>query len=100
MPRKLLGFLLIVSWVILSGVDLVQDLKLPNPVQINALPDHSAPKTSPGLAALNNIVESADHKRLPYATLFDSVSVNLFIGGAIVFKKVFRLHKLHRVFLI
>lgn len=100
MPRKVLGLLLIVSWVILSGLDLVEDLGLPSPVEVHALPASSLPNAALHLNALNNIVESADHRQFSYACLFDLETVDLSVGGVVVFKKVFRLHKLHRIFLI
>jgi hypothetical protein len=100
MLRKLLGSLLIVSWVILSGFDLVEDLELPKRIEIRALPDASLPIGAPGLHALNNIVESADHKPESYACLLDLHTVDSSAGGIVVFKKVSRLHKLHRVYLI
>ena len=100
MPRKLLGSWLIVSWVILSGFDLVEDLELANPIEVHALPDDSLPNAAPRLNGLNNIVESADHKPPSYVWFFNLIVVDSSVDGILVFKKVFPLHILHRVFLI
>jgi hypothetical protein len=100
MLRKLLGSWLVVSWVILSGFDLVEDLEFPKPIQVHALPDASLPKADRGPNTLNNIVESADHRQPSYAWFFNLSAVNSSVDGVIPFKKVSRLHKLNRVFLI
>jgi hypothetical protein len=94
------GVLLIVSWVILSGFDLVEDLKLPRPAEVHTLPDSAQSNGIPHLIALNNIVESADHRQASYTCFFDLETVDLSSGRVVVFRKVFQLHKVHRVFLI
>jgi hypothetical protein len=99
MFRKLLAGLLVVSWVILSGFDLLEDLKLPTPLQIDASPA-SLPATKPRLHAVNDIVESADGKSESDASMFALQSADVAVCKFADFKKVSRLHKLHRVYLI
>lgn len=100
MLRKVLASLLVFSWVILSGYDLIEDFHLPTPLEVHAVPDASRHNTAPALNALNNIIESADHREASCACLFDLETVDLSVGTATVFTKVFRLHKLHHVYLI
>jgi len=100
MFREALAFLLIVSWVVLSGFDLLEDLNLPKPTNVHALPDASVPNGDGGFNVLNNIVESADHKQ-PYASFFFNLAgIDFSADGVLLFKKVSQLHKLYRVFLI
>jgi hypothetical protein len=101
MFREALAFLLIVSWVILSGFDLLEDLSLPKPTNVHALPNASVPNGDRGFNVLNNIVESADHKQLSYASFFFNLTgIDFSADGVLLLKKVSQLHKLHRVFLI
>ena len=99
MLRKVLARLLVVFWVILSGFDLVEDLELPNSVKIAASPA-SLLNTAPRLHALNNIVESADHKADSFACVFDLQPADVSVGSFAGSNRVSRLHKLHRVYLI
>jgi hypothetical protein len=100
MQRQLIGLLLVISLVILSGYELAEDLNLPEPAEVDGFPDASRSNTAPGLNASNNLIESADHRLLSYASLFDLPTIDLFHGGTVTRKKVFRLHKLNRVYLI
>jgi hypothetical protein len=90
-----------VSWVILSGFDLAEDLNLPKPTNVHAPPDASVPNGDRGVSVVNNIVESADHKQLSYASFFFNLTgIDFSADGVLLLKKVSQLHKLHRVFLI
>jgi hypothetical protein len=99
MPRKVLGLLLIISWVVLSGFDLLEELGPGNPHEIDSIPDDS-PLNNDHRQMVNDIVELAHHIQLYHACLFDLDTIDLAVGSVITFKKVLRLHKLHRVYLI
>jgi hypothetical protein len=102
MRRKFLAFLLISSWVILSGFDLLEDLDSPSQFSVQSANscDGPLPNVGSGVNIVNNIVESAHHRQPSYPGLFDSPSVHSSVDTALSFKKASRLHKLHCVFLI
>lgn len=103
MREKVVAALLIFGWVLLSGLDLIEDfgeVSASGVLSNSASPDSSKLKRHGWGALANNIVESA--ARLPQ-TPFDPASpVILRADGAadFDFRRCFRLHKLYRVFLI
>jgi hypothetical protein len=100
MLRKALEVLLVVSWVILSGFDLLEDLDVPIQVGVHSPIEGSLPNLGQRVDLVNNIVESADRTRLIDAELFELPGVDSSVDRALSFKKVFQLHKLHRVYQI
>jgi hypothetical protein len=101
MFRKPLAVLLVFSWVVLCGFDLLEDLKLES--EHNAY-TQSAKSLSPnwiqhaGLA--NNSAESAVN-----AYAFYTPFLHLNLSQSSIYRvssshKVLELHKLHRIFLI
>jgi len=100
MLRKVLACLLIVSWVILSGLDLLEDLDLPIEVAVHSPLEGPLPNLGPGVDLVNNILESGDRTKLCHSELFKLAAIYLSGDAVLSFKKVFRLHKLHRVYLI
>jgi len=100
MLRKALGVLLIVSWVILSGFDLLEDLDVPSPAGVHSPLEGSLPSVGRGVDIVNNILESGDHARLSCAGPFELPAVDLPVDAPTVSKKVSKIHKIHRVFLI
>ena len=73
MLRKRLALLLALSWVILSGYDVIEDLDLPDRIEIHNPADAlSGGAGSAGLLA-RNIVESADRPHLRYANLLEHI---------------------------
>jgi hypothetical protein len=99
MLRKLLAGLLVVSWVILSGFDLVEDFKAPTSFAVTGEPA-SLPDAAARRHALHNIVEAADHRSDHFACLFGLQLADGSIEAVADFKKISRLHKLHRVYRI
>ena len=100
MFRKALAVLLISSWMILSVVDLVEDLELPDRTEFGDTTD--APVASNPFEGLltRNIVESAVHQGSHSANLLGE-----FIGGTTVHKPhltqtISKLYKIFRVFII
>lgn len=100
MLRKTLAVLLIVSWVILSGLDLLEDLDFPIQIGVHSPLEDSVPNVGWGVNLVNNLVESGDRPRPSYAGLFERPAVDLPVDAPTVSKKVSKIHKLHCVFLI
>ena len=100
MLRRLLGCLLILTWVFLSGIDLLEDFDFGDSGPVIVLPDDSTPNAHRPLKAVNNIVESAEDRKPSYAFLFNLAAVSSSFNEIRVLRKAARLHKLHRVFLI
>jgi hypothetical protein len=100
MLRKRLALLLALSWVILSGYDVIEDLDLPEQTELHNSAD--ALSRGPGSAGLlaGNIVESADRPHLGWASLLEQYLE--FTASSILTRsqRVFKLHKVNQVFLI
>ena len=103
MLRKYLASLLVVSWVVLSGFDLLEDLRFDYGPSAYARSDSAkslAPDLKHRVGLANNMVETADHDQ-PFVpsqlreTYFPSTLLPLS-----TFRGSFALHKLHHVFLI
>jgi hypothetical protein len=101
MLRKSLAVLLVLSWVILSGFDVVEDLDLPDEVKICNPTAQDAPGAPWSCRLVNNIVESADT-----SSGRDPVLVPEPVGRHASFTALsashikLKLHKLHAIFLI
>lgn len=100
MLRKALAVLLVFSWVILSGFDLLEDFDFPVQVGVHSPVEGSLPNVAPGVNSVNNLLESGDRPRLSYAGLFEVPIVHLSVGGPLVSKRIVKIHKFHRIFLI
>jgi hypothetical protein len=103
MLRKALAALLILSWVVLSGFDLLEDFgfKTGPSISSEGTPDKSLPPHFRHRVSLaNNIVESAHIEQLFYPSLFGQTSFRASNHPISSFHRVFELYKLHRVFLI
>jgi hypothetical protein len=102
MLRKPLAALLILSWVVLSGFDLLEDLVFDTgPSAYSGGTDKSLPphlKHRVNLA--NNIVESAHSEQLSYFSLIGLTVSQSPSHSVSSFHRVSELYKLHRVFLI
>jgi hypothetical protein len=100
MLRKRLGLLLALSWVILSGYDVIEDLDLPDPIELHNSADAlSRGVGSAGLLA-RNIVESAARPHLRCASLPEHYLEFTASYTPSLSHKVFKLHKINQVFLI
>jgi hypothetical protein len=98
--RKPLALLLVFSWILLAGFDLLEDLDVPLQTRVHNPFEGSLPNVASGANIVNNIVESADYTQPFYTALNDFPAVDSAIETALSFKKASRLHKLNRVFLI
>ena len=99
MARKLLPLLLLVSWISLSGVDALEDLDLPD--QVKLYNSTASPLLDPGhnVRLAHNMVESAGHSRIRIFYFLEQ-SGKLLTTSPTLSRKISKLHKLHRVYLI
>jgi hypothetical protein len=70
MGRKFLAILLIGSWVILSGFDLLEDFDLPLQTAVHNPLENFPPNGGPGVDLVNNLLESGDRTRFFHIGLF------------------------------
>lgn len=101
MARRSLAILLIFSWIILSGFDVVEDLHILNQSELKNLTNALIPREngSGGILA-RNIVESADRMGSRCANLLEQGFETTAIYTPSLSQKVSKLHKIHQVFLI
>lgn len=92
MTRRALSLLLVLSWFILAGVDVLEDLGLYSQVELNNY------SKSRGLT--NDIVESADPTRAYGTGLSDQSAAQLSAFTPNSFRRTSKLHKLHHIYLI
>jgi hypothetical protein len=100
MGRKFLAILLIGSWVILSGFDLLEDFDLPLQTAVHNSLENFPPNGGPGVDLVNNLIESGDRTRFFHIGLFGLPVIDSLFDLPSISKKVSKIHKLHRVFLI
>jgi hypothetical protein len=101
MCRKVIASLLIAGWVILSGFDVLEDLRFPGEAAVSKLHDPSSASTVAGGEFLaNDIVESAYRLHQAYIVLVDSMTVTFDLAAVLDLHTYFQLHKLYHVFLI
>jgi hypothetical protein len=102
MSRKPLAALLILSWVILSGLDLLEDLEFDTgPSAYSGATNKSLPPYFKHRVSLaNNIIESAHSEPPSYLSLLGLTASYPRCHLVSSFHKVSELYKLHRVFLI
>jgi hypothetical protein len=102
MSRKFLATLLVCSWIILSGFDLIEDLRSPDRA-IVATDSHE--RSSSSMAGesgtlVNNIIESAIRIQRAYTAFLNSSIVASAFDALPELRTCFRLHLLYQVFLI
>jgi len=100
MARSFLAILLIVCWIGLSRFDVLEDLDLPDQVELvsstaTPLLDHSQT-----VRLTHNIVELADRAKPRHANLVGQSTTHLPACSEAVAHRAHKLNKLHRVFLI
>ena len=103
MARKSLAVLLLLSWIILSGFDLLEDLGFEtgnSAYSQGSTNNHLLPHLKHRSSLANNIVESAASAQQFYPLTLRLIPNQSPIHPVLSFHTVFDLHKLHRVFLI
>jgi hypothetical protein len=103
MRSKVVAGLLICGWVLLSGLDLLEDLhEIPSHGVISsaASADPLKWKRNDWGALANNIVESATRLPQAFGGLSGLTAAVIDVEVDLDFRRYFSLHKLYRVFLI
>lgn len=96
---KALAVLLILSWITLSGFDVLEDLGS-SVLEIHESTDANPQGLAKRIQLANNIIELADHSKTDRSAVFEKPLVQLPLESPSVSPKTLRLHKFHRVFLI
>lgn len=102
MCRRLLSALLIVAWVVLSGLDMLEDIDSPSKDAVFESETSDSPSPGAGVRPdiVNNIVESAGRIQQPQVVLFSIAALSFAQEAVFDFRRFFPLHKLYRVYLI
>ena len=98
MARKFLALLLIMSWLSLSGFDVLEDLDFPDQVELYS--STASPLLDHGRSARHNIVESAGPSKIRCFGCMEQPTAQLVIRSPTPFRKTYKLHKLHHESLI
>lgn len=100
MAQKFLALILVMSWLSLSGFDVLEDLDIPDQVKLYS--STTKPLLDHGRTArlTHNIVESAGHSRVRYFCCTEQPALQLSICFPNLSQKTYKLHKLHHAFLI
>jgi hypothetical protein len=100
MLRKALAGLLVLSWVLLSGLDVLEDLDFSNLVKLHRSTKAAGSSIGQVSRFANNIIESAYHSDAYYETVLKRFIAQQSAAAYTAIHKKSKLHKLHRVFLI
>ncbi|MPZ76566.1 MAG: hypothetical protein GEU77_08575 [Deltaproteobacteria bacterium] len=100
MPRKFLALLLILSWICLSGIDVLEDLDLAGPVELYNSAENPFVTHGQTGRPTHNIVESAGHSRFRCSSFLARAAALLLPCSPTLSQKTYKLHKLHHVFLL
>jgi len=100
MFRKVLGLLLVFSWISLSGFDVTEDLDFPDQIEFQSSTDLPTASNGPAGILARNIVESADHTASRGPHLLEQFATRKTTYTPHHSQKTSKLHKVHRVFLI
>ena len=100
MLRKPISVLLVFSWIVLSGFDVLEDLDLPDQIRFEDSTQVPSPGNgSAGLLA-RNIVETATHAGIRYSNSLEQYTAPITIYIPHSSQRVSKLHKVHHVFII
>jgi hypothetical protein len=100
MLSKPLTVLLVLLWMLLSGLDLLADLDLANETEFHSSADVPVPGFEHIGKLVNNIVESGDYSRFRCSSVLEQSPAQLSIEAPNFLQKSSKLHKLHHIFLI
>lgn len=99
MLRTALVALLVALCVNLSGLHVLEELDLHSRIEVHGSTSLPVPDLGPTGRLFNNIAESGDF-RIRHSGVFDGPVIEVSVDTHRASPKNFRLHKLHRVFLI
>jgi hypothetical protein len=100
MLHRALAVLLVLSWVILSGFDVLEDLDPFGQIEFHSSAGPSTHGVGHTISLANNIIESADHSRPRHSVTRHQPTVHLSVDVYVVVQSSSKLHKLHHIFLI
>jgi len=100
MLRRVSTFLVVVCLLLLSGIDLVEDLRTPRARGAFWFPATQLPPCGQGQNLANDIFESARRPRTPILNPLMASAADTERDGALFAIKPRRLHKLNHVYLI
>jgi hypothetical protein len=100
MFQKALSFLLVFSWIVLSGFDVTEDLELPNPSSFENSTDDDLTGNRPAGLLARNIIETATDEGSRCSSLLQACPAPSGIGTPRFSQRASKLHKVYRVFLI
>jgi hypothetical protein len=100
MFRKALSVLLVFSWIVLSGLDVVEDLDLPDQIEFQNSTKAASRGNGPSGPLARNIVESATDGGIRCSSWLEQLTAPTINYAPYFSRKVSKLHKVHRVFLI
>ena len=100
MFRKPLAFLLILSWIALSGFDVCEDIRHFTQIELHGTKTTPISSTAPTGRLVNNIVETAVRSRLTNYGLLQQSLVPFAGLAPIISQRTSRLHLMYRVLLI
>lgn len=100
MLKRGLAVLLVLSWVILSGFDVLEDLDPFGQIELHGSAGPSTHGVGHTISLANNIIESADDSRPRHSVTRHQPTVHLPVDVHVVVQSSSKLHKLHHIFLI
>jgi hypothetical protein len=100
MLRKALSALLVLSWMVLSGLDVVEDLDLPDPIQFQDSTEAPLPGTASAGLLARNIVETATPAGIRCFNSLGQFTDSITSYTPASSRRASKLHKVHHVFRI
>ena len=100
MLRRAISVVLVFSWIVLSGIDVLEDLDLPDRIEFQCSSKTTLPGVGSGAPLARNIVESATQGGSRCYSWLEQFNPPITIYTPHLSQKVSKLHKVNRVFLI
>ena len=97
MLRRLIATFLVVLWILLAGVDLLEDLEVPAQASLHRTAAGPLVKFRDGANLVNNLIEGAAQPRSFVAGSLHGSGAGLEVPLASFWHRILSLHKLHRV---
>jgi hypothetical protein len=100
MCQKAVAAILICTWLILSGADLLEDLDLPDRTEFDDPAESEIPSNPFAGLLTRNIVESAAHEGIRFANLLGAVIAEIIVHKPHPTQSIAKLYKVFHVFII
>lgn len=92
--------LLVFSWMILSSLDVVEDLELPDPIQFEDSTEAPLPSSASAGLLARNIVETATYAGVRCSNRLEQFTRSVTTYTPHSSQRVSKLHKVHQVLII